>query len=389
MRGDSSARDSMRRARYGISRGGGSRGSTIARRGIGALHGRHEFRPSVVPSTPNVPPHLRASWKRRDARMRRGLPEDGTARGLPFRCSATLGRRSGRRAAVWQELRQSLWSQHDVARHNLAVSLTETHQLVRDRSHSHPIRGDKLSSLLPRLFHSGFGGASTGHRRLHQTQNISGSGKVSIIRKGELSYRKAGRWREQRHCSIACHNNHELRPEPLVVGNLGEFRPSEPSAAMPKAIDGIDPQFNTFEGNTQMHGSDCVPAFMDGRSLDGVVSHNRRCAEGRGRPNDLPAVASSAAGVATRCCRDHLSCTRAFPARLAAERPISPAGVVEAGRTSTAPTLSRSWKLAWFARQAQRHVRWLHWHPEATRRLKAAMPRVERPHRAKVCEGRE
>ena len=38
----------------------------------------------------NAPAHLRAPCKRNDTSLGRGSTEDGTVRGLPVRCSATL-----------------------------------------------------------------------------------------------------------------------------------------------------------------------------------------------------------------------------------------------------------------------------------------------------------
>ena len=170
-------------------------------------------------------------------------------------------------------MRQILRSQQDVARYDLTVWMTETHQLVGDRSHSRPIRDDKLSGVVPRAFHGNFRSAFPGDSWLHQAQNINRSGKVSVIRKLELGERKPSGTREQRFCGIACHNDDELCPQPSVVGELGEFRTPEPSTAMPVAIYGIDPQLHTFEGNTEMNGGDRVSAFMNGRPLDWVYCH--------------------------------------------------------------------------------------------------------------------
>ena len=78
-----------------------------------------------------------------------------------------------------------------MAPYDLAVWMTETHQLVGDRSHSQPIRDNKVSSVMPRMFHGSFRVALPGHRWLHQTQNINRSGKVSIVRRLELGERKA------------------------------------------------------------------------------------------------------------------------------------------------------------------------------------------------------
>ena len=89
-RGVAHAANSVTRTRSGGVRGG------IPRR-------RSNHR-NVHSAPSNAPAHLRAPCRREDARMLRGSPEDGTPRGLPVRCSATLdgspALRTGRLAPV-------------------------------------------------------------------------------------------------------------------------------------------------------------------------------------------------------------------------------------------------------------------------------------------------
>src|SRR5829696_5189542 len=67
--------------------GCGSGVPTGARR-LGPARRHPIIEESLPPS--NAPAHLRARLKRKDGCVGRGLPEDGTLRGLPVRCSATL-----------------------------------------------------------------------------------------------------------------------------------------------------------------------------------------------------------------------------------------------------------------------------------------------------------
>src|SRR5688572_22454545 len=178
-------------------------------------------------------------------------------RRAPFGCLVARG----------EDLRQILRGQHDVARPELTVSVTEPHQLVSDRSHSPPIRYEQMPSVMPCAFHSGFVVSYGRHRWLHGVENINCSGKISVIWEPELRERKATRRREQRLCGIAGHNDDELRPEPSVIGHLGKFRCPQPPATMPKTVDCFNPQLHRFKRNTQMNGGDCVSAFVNGCAL--------------------------------------------------------------------------------------------------------------------------
>ena len=101
-----------------------------------------------------------------------------------------------------------------MTRYRLPAPVAAAYQLVRNGGQSLPIRPDKLSSIKPRLIHSGFDVARIRHRRLHRAQNLEGGSKVSIVGKVELGERKSIRWRKKGLSSVARHDDGQLPLKP-------------------------------------------------------------------------------------------------------------------------------------------------------------------------------